>query len=75
MKKERKARSVMFPVWMSCAIADLAIRNNRSVNGEIVSLVEAALKDEGFDRNRAMAEEAAYEKAIDDGYGTDQTSV
>ncbi|GHV18123.1 hypothetical protein FACS189493_7010 [Spirochaetia bacterium] len=44
MKERKKHRIVHIPQWMDAAVSELAVKDKRSVSGEIEFLVEAAIR-------------------------------
>lgn len=44
MKERKKPRTVQIPQWMEAAVSELAVKDKRSVSGEIEFLVKAAMR-------------------------------
>jgi hypothetical protein len=45
MEKRKKPRTIQIPQWMDAAVSELAVKDKRSVSGEIEFLVEAAMRN------------------------------
>jgi hypothetical protein len=45
VKERKKPRTVQIPQWMDAAVSELAVKDKRSISGEIEFLVEAAIRD------------------------------
>ncbi|GHT67603.1 hypothetical protein FACS1894110_13410 [Spirochaetia bacterium] len=45
MKERKKPRTVQLPQWMDAAVSELAVKDKRSVSGEIEFLVAAAMRN------------------------------
>jgi hypothetical protein len=43
-KKKKKPRTIQIPEWVDAAVSELAVKDKRSVSGEIEFLVEAAMR-------------------------------
>ncbi|GHV12362.1 hypothetical protein FACS189491_05220 [Spirochaetia bacterium] len=51
MKERKKSRAIQIPEWMDAAVSELAVKDKRSVSGEIEFLVEAAMRNYAKGRN------------------------
>jgi len=58
MKKERKSMSSRFPVEILDRVAVIAANEHRSVTGQILYIIDEALKVRALDREEAKEETA-----------------
>jgi hypothetical protein len=42
--EKKKPRTIQIPLWMNAAVSELAVKDKRSVSGEIEFLVAAAIR-------------------------------